>query len=128
MNIIQQLAAPVGRLLLVLLFITSGFGKIMNYPETVSYMEGMGVPGLLLPLVVFTEIVGSALILVGYRTRLVAFLLAGYSILTALVFHVNFSDHMQFINFMKNVSIAGGFLMMVAFGAGCYSIDNRNKS
>ena len=128
MNNLQQLAAPVGRLLLVLLFLTSGFGKIMNYSSTVSYMEGMGVPGLLLPLVIITETIIPMFILVGYKTRLAAFLLAGYTILTALIFHQNFSDHMQYLNFMKNISIAGGFLMMVAFGAGCYSIDNRNKS
>ena len=128
MNQIQMLSAPVGRLLLSMIFIVSGLNKIGGYAGTQGYMEAMGVPGGLLPLVIALEVLGGLAILVGFKARLVAFALAGFSILSALVFHSDFSDQMQMISFMKNLSIAGGFLMIVAHGAGAYSLDNRSKS
>lgn len=128
MNQIQMLSAPVGRLLLSMIFIVSGLNKIGGYAGTQGYMEAMGVPGGLLPLVIALEVLGGLAILVGFKARLVAFALAGFSILSALLFHSDFSDQMQMISFMKNLSIAGGFLMIVAHGAGAYSLDNRSKS
>ncbi|UJF18369.1 DoxX family protein [Vibrio sp. SS-MA-C1-2] len=127
MNTSLKLASPLARLLLVLLFLISGFGKVTGYGATEGYMAAMGVPTFLLPLVIITELGFSLLILVGYKCRLMAFLLAGYSILTALIFHHDFADQMQFINFMKNVSMAGGFLLLVINGAGAYSIDEHKK-
>ena len=88
-------------------------------------MAALGVPGILLPLAIVTEIAGAAAIIVGWNTRVVAFLLAGYSLLTAILFHNNFSDQIEMVMFLKNVSIAGGLLLLVANGAGPLSLDRR---
>ena len=85
----------------------------------------MGVPGALLPLVILLEVGGAIAIIVGWQTRITAFLLAGFTLLAGLIFHSNFADQMQMIMFMKNVAIAGGFLVLVAHGAGALSVDNR---
>lgn len=123
-NTLNTVFSPLSRLLLSGMFIMSGFSKIGQYGQTQAYMEAMGVPGSLLPLVIITETLGGLLILVGLQTRLVAFLLAGFSIVSALFFHANFTDQTQMIMFMKNVTIAGGFLSLVAHGAGALSIDS----
>jgi len=128
MNALQSLAAPAGRVLISLIFVYSGIGKISGYAGTQGYMESMGVPGALLPLVIAVEVLGGLAVMLGWHTRVAAFLLAGFSLLSALLFHANFADHGQMISFMKNVAIAGGFLMIVAQGAGAYSLDNRSKS
>ena len=128
MNTVQTLAAPLGRLMISLIFIVSGFGKISNFSGTQAYMESVGVPGILLPLVILLEIVGGLAIVVGWQTRLVAFLLAGFTLLSALLFHFDLGDQGQFIQFMKNVGLAGGFLILVAHGAGAWSLDNRAAS
>ncbi|MBT6096129.1 MAG: DoxX family protein [Rhodospirillaceae bacterium] len=128
MSTIQHLAAPVGRVLISLMFVVSGVNKISGYTGTQGYMEAMGVPGELLPLVIALEIGGGLAIIVGWQTRLAALALAGFSLLSALMFHANFADQMQMIMFMKNVSIAGGFLFLVAHGAGEYALDNRTGS
>ena len=114
-----------GRLFLSALFVVSGLGKIIAYSGTAAYMSALGVPGALLPLAIFTEIAGAAAIIIGWNTRLVAFLLAGYSLLTAILFHNNFSDQIEMVMFLKNVSIAGGLLLLVANGAGPLSLDRR---
>jgi putative oxidoreductase len=126
MNQIQSLAAPAGRVLLALIFITSGFNKIGGYAGTQAYMESAGVPGLLLPLVIAIEFLGGIALILGWRARIVAFLLAGFTLLSALLFHWDPGNPQQFINFMKNLSIAGGFLMIVAHGAGAFSLDRRH--
>jgi len=125
MNLIQSLAAPAGRVLLALIFITSGFNKIGGYAGTQAYMESAGVPGLLLPLVIAIEFLGGIALILGWRARIVALLLAGFTLLSALLFHWDPGNPQQFINFMKNLSIAGGFLMIVAHGAGAFSLDRR---
>lgn len=114
-----------GRALLALLFLLSGLGKLGAYSATAAYMSSQGVPGALLPLVIATEVLGATAIVVGWKTRLVAFLLAGFSVLAALAFHSNFADQTQLIMFFKNLSIAGGFLLLVANGAGALSLDSR---
>ncbi len=133
-NRLQTLAAPAGRLLLALIFITAGAQKITGYAGTQGYMEAMGVPGALLPLVILTELGGGIALLLGWQTRAVAFLLAGFSLLSGLIFHLIPSYGMEgmaaqalMISFMKNVSIAGGMLMVVALGAGAWSLDGRGK-
>jgi putative oxidoreductase len=93
--------------------------------ETAAYMSATGVPGALLPIVIATETLGSLAIILGWRTRIVAFLLAGFSLLTAITFHRHFADQNQLTHFLKNVSIAGGFLLLVAYGAGPWSLDQR---
>ena len=125
MNQLQSIAAPVGRIFLALMFVTSGFSKISGYAGTQGYMEAMGVPGTLLPLVITLELLGGLAVMLGWHTRIAAFLLAGFSLLSALLFHANFGDQMQVIMFMKNISIAGGFLMLVAMGGGAFALDNR---
>lgn len=125
MTNLQILAAPVGRLFIALIFLLSGLNKISAYEGMQGYMEAMGVPGFLLPFTIFFEVAFSIAIIIGWKTRLAAFALAGFSLLTALVFHFDLGDQMQFINFTKNIAIAGGFLFLVSFGAGAYSLDNR---
>jgi len=122
---VRNMAELTGRLFLAALFLVSGLGKIAGYSGTVAYMSALGVPGALLPLVIVTEIAGAVAIVVGWNTRIVAFLLAGYSLLAALLFHRNFGDQIQMIMFLKNVSIAGGLLLLVANGAGPLSLDRR---
>ncbi|MEG2632112.1 MAG: DoxX family protein [Comamonas sp.] len=112
-----------GRIGLSLLFIISGWGKISGYAGTQQYMEAMGVPGALLPLVILLELGGGLAIAAGLFSRWVALALAGFSVVTALVFHANFGDTMQAINFWKNIGMAGGFLLLAAQGAGAFSID-----
>src|SRR5262249_40832320 len=114
-----------GRVLLAAIFLLSGLGKLGAYSATAAYMSSAGVPGALLPLVIATEILGALAIVVGWKTRIAAFLLAGFSLLSAFLFHNNFGDQVQMIMFLKNVSIAGGFLLLVANGAGRLSIDRH---
>jgi putative oxidoreductase len=83
------------------------------------------VPAALLPLVIATELLGSIAIILGWKTRIVAFLLAGFTLLSALLFHNDFANQIQMVMFLKNVSIAGGFLLLVVHGAGPISLDRR---
>jgi putative oxidoreductase len=115
-----------GRVGLSLLFIVSGWGKIAAYAGTQQYMESAGVPGALLPLVIAIELGGGIAILVGAFTRWIALALAGFSVVSAALFHLpHFSDPMQAINFWKNLAMAGGFLVLAAHGAGSYSVDAK---
>ena len=90
-------------------------------------MESVGVPGMLLPLVIVLEVFGGLAVLVGWQTRLAAFALGGFSLISAVIFHANFGDQMQMIMFMKNIAIAGGFLFLVANGPGALALDNRTR-
>jgi putative oxidoreductase len=125
MTAIQTLSAPLGRLLLSLIFVVSGAGKIGAYAGTQAYMDSMGVPGMLLPLVIALEILGGIAIVLGWQARIVAFLLAGFCLLSAVLFHGNIGDQGQQIQFLKNLGLAGGFLLIVAHGAGAWSLDGR---
>ncbi len=124
MKFINNYSSLAGRLLIATIFLMAGISTIGGYEGTQGYMEAMGVPALLLPLVIITEVLGAIAIIIGYKTRVTAFLLAGFSIVSALLFHANFADQMQSILFMKNFAIAGGFLFLVANGAGYVSVDN----
>lgn len=115
----------VGRVLIAAIFLLSGVSKISAYAATQGYMDGMGVPGGLLPLVIAFEIAAAIAIIVGFKTRIAALLLAGFSIVSAVIFHGDLGDQAQFIMFMKNLAIAGGFLFLVANGAGALALDNR---
>ncbi|MFY9315430.1 MAG: DoxX family protein [Burkholderiales bacterium] len=112
-----------GRILIATIFVVAGAGKIAGYAGTQAYMQSQGVPGVLLPLVIAAELGGGLLIILGLWTRLAALALAGFSILSALLFHANFADQMQQIMLMKNFAMAGGFLFLVAHGAGALSLD-----
>ncbi len=128
MNSQQNLADFAGRVLISAIFLISGLGKITGYAGAQGYMAAMGVPGALLPLVIVLEVGGAIAIILGYRTRLAAFLLAGFCVLSALIFHRALGDQVQFVMFMKNLAIAGGFLLLVARGAGEWSLDARRES
>ena len=124
----QGITVLTGRILLALMFVISGFNKIDAYSGTQQYMEAFGVPGALLPLVILLEFVGGLMIAAGLFTRITALALAGFTLVSAILFHANFGDQVQTIFFMKNLSIAGGFLMLAAFGPGALSIDARRTS
>ena len=113
------------RLLLVTMFLVAGFNKISGYEGTQQYMQSMGVPGAMLPIVIALELGGGLAIAVGFGTRLVAFLLAGFTLLATLVFHSNLADQVQMLFFLKNLGIAGAFLLLFVHGAGPLSIDAR---
>lgn len=125
MNQWNPLFAATGRVLLAAIFVIAGIGKLGAYESTQAYMAAMGVPGALLPLVIAFEIGAGLAVAVGFRARVAAFLLAGFSLVTAVLFHGNLGDQMQSILFWKNVSIAGGFLFVVANGPGEWSMDAR---
>jgi len=126
MDKLQQLSTPLGRLFLSMIFIFSGFTKITGYADTQGYMEAMGVPGMLLPFVIALELFGGIAILLGFKARLIALLFIGFNVMSAFIFHQFWIDESQMNPFMKNIAIAGGFLMIFAHGAGAYSIDNSN--
>ncbi|MGW8311430.1 MAG: DoxX family protein [Thiogranum sp.] len=117
-----------GRVLMSAIFLSAGFGKIGAYAGTQAYMESMGVPGSALPLVIALEVGAGLAVLLGWQTRISAFLLAGFSVLSAIIFHADFGDQMQSILFMKNLAMAGGLLMLVANGPGSWSVDARLQS
>jgi putative oxidoreductase len=115
----QKMQAPllvIARLLLAYIFIVEGYGKITAYQATAAYMEQFHVSGKLLPLVILTELGCGLGVALGLLTRLAAFGLAGFALLTAIFFHSDFSDADQAINFHKNLAIAGGFLALLAIG------------
>ena len=122
---VKNVSEFAGRILLSVLFLLSGAGKIGAYAGTAAYMSSAGVPGVLLPVVIATEILGAIAIILGWQTRVAALLLAGYSLLAAVIFHSNFANQIEMVMFLKNVSIAGGFLLLAANGAGPLSLDSR---
>ena len=115
----------IGRLLLAAIFIVAGYGKVGGYAATQGYMEAMGVSGSLLPLVIFAELGGGIAIALGFLTRLAALGLAIFSVASAFLFHGGSADQVQQIMFMKNLAMAGGFLILVANGPGRLSLDAK---
>jgi len=123
----QNFTLLVGRLGLSLIFILSGIGKITAYHATANVLVAQGLPPGLLPLVIFVELGGGLAILFGLLTRWAAAGLFFYCILTAVIFHNHFAAHEQWINFMKNLSIAGGFLVLAVHGPGLLSLDGWRR-
>jgi putative oxidoreductase len=117
-----------GRTLIGLVFALAGWHKIGGYEGTQGYMEAMGVPGGLLPLVIVLELGGGLALIAGWQTRLAALALAGFTLLAGILFHGNLADQMQSILFMKNLAITGGLLALAAAGAGAWSIDARRAA
>ncbi len=115
----------IARVLLAHIFLLAGINKISGYAGTQGYMESMGVPGALLPLVILLEVGGGLALIAGFQTRIVAGALALFCLATAVLFHTNFADQTQMIMFMKNLTMAGGLLMVVAYGAGALSVDAK---
>jgi putative oxidoreductase len=114
-----------GRIFMAVIFLLSGLNKIGGFAGTQTYMESMGVPGMLLPLVIALEAGGAIAIMIGWHTRWFALALAGFSIAAALLFHLNFGDKVQTIMFLKNIAIAGGLMVIAAHGPGDLSLDKR---
>ena len=115
----------IGRVFISGIFLLSGFNKIGNYEGTVGWMESFGIPGLLLIPAIVLEVVAPILVIIGYQTRIAAGALSLFCIATAIIFHTDFSDQMQFIAFMKNLALAGGFLFLVVNGAKGYCLDKK---
>ena len=116
-----------GRVLISLLFLLNGYFKIINYDGTLEWMESYNVPGIFLTPAIIIEITAPILIIIGYKTKLAAAILAFFCLSTAFIFHTDFSNQMQVTSFLKNVGLAGGFLFIVVNGSKKFSIDNKNK-
>jgi putative oxidoreductase len=127
MNAAAPYLITLGRILLCIIFLQSGVMKMFGYAGTEANMVEHGIPGLLLPLVILTEAGGGLCVLLGLFTRWAAIALAGFCVLAALLFHYHLDDMMQMINFMKNITIAGGFLVLAGAGPGAYALDNRRS-
>lgn len=117
----------VGRLLMSLIFILSGIGKLAAPAATIGYIAstGLPLPTLGYAAAVIVELGGGLLLLAGYQTRIVAAVLALFALVTAVIFHHALGDQNQMIHFMKNLAMAGGLLQVVTFGAGTFSLDGR---
>jgi putative oxidoreductase len=111
MNGITQL---VGRIMLALIFVLAGIGKIQDPAGTAGYMQSMGIPAILLWPTIALEVLGGLAVAVGFYTRYAAIALALFSVVAALIFHNNFADKMQMIMFLKDISMAGGLLILAA--------------
>ncbi|KKI41872.1 MAG: DoxX family protein [Hafniaceae bacterium] len=122
-NKLENIALLAARILMPILFISAGWGKVTGYAGTQQYMEAMGVPGALLPLTILLELGGGLAVLFGLLTRTTALFTAGFTILTAFLFHSNFADGVNQLMFMKNLTIAGGYLVLAVAGPGAFSID-----
>ncbi|MFM5526242.1 DoxX family protein [Aeromonas sp. 96A] len=125
MDKMKDVALLAGRVLLALMFVMAGWSKIGGYAGTQGYMEAMGVPGFMLPLVILLELGGGLAVVLGLFTRSLSVLLAGFTLMAAFIFHYQPAEQMQMLMFMKNVSVAGGFLALAAAGAGAFSVDSR---
>lgn len=124
MKNLESIALLVARILMPILFIVAGYGKLGDaYAGTQQYMQAMGVPAFLLPLTILLELGGGLAILFGLLTRTVSLFIAGFTLLTALIFHTNFAEGVNQIMFMKNLTVAGGYILLAVTGPGLYSID-----
>ena len=122
-----NLADLIGRILISALFLLNGIFKISNYDGTIGWMESFGMPGILLIPAIILEIAGPVLIIIGYKTKLAAGLLSLFCIATAFIFHNDFANQMQLTSFLKNIALAGGFLILFVNGAKGFSLDNKFK-
>ncbi len=122
-----NIADLVGRILISALFLLNGIFKINNYDGTIGWMESFGMPGILLIPAIILEIVGPVLVIIGYKTKLAAGLLSLFCIATAVIFHNDFADQIQFTSFLKNIALAGGFLILFVNGAKDFSVDKKFK-
>ncbi len=119
-----------GRLLIAIIFLMSGFGKLAAPSAAIGYITAAGLPAPTLAylVAVLVELGGGILLVIGFQTRIVAAVIAVFCIAAALGFHTHFADQNQMNNFLKNVAMAGGLLQIVAFGAGALSVDNRRNA
>ncbi|AQV94277.1 LysR family transcriptional regulator [Cupriavidus necator] len=126
----NQTLALIGRILIAAIFLVSGLGKLAAPGATIGYIGSLGLPAPMLGYVaaMTLELAGGVLLIIGYRTQLVAILLAAYSLITALIFHHALGDQNQMFHFLKNVAMAGGLIQVAAYGAGGLSLDSRRET
>ena len=122
-NLIDFLA----RVLISVLFLISAYNKIFNIEGSMNWMSGYGVPGILIYPTILLEILLPVMIIIGYKVRIAAGLLSIFCLLTAFIFHFDFADQIQFILFLKNIGLAGGFLFIVVNGTKEWSLDKEKK-
>ena len=115
----------VGRIFISLVFLLSGINKIGNYEGTIGWMESLGIPGIFLIPAIILEIGAPILIMIGYKVKISAALLSLFCIATAIIFHTDFSIQMQFVSFMKNIALAGGFLFLVINETKEFSLERK---
>ena len=115
----------VGRIFISLVFLLSGINKIGNYEGTIGWMETLGMPGIFLIPAIILEIGAPILIMIGYKVKISAALLSLFCIATAIIFHTDFSNQMQFVSFMKNIALAGGFLFLVINETKEFSLERK---
>jgi putative oxidoreductase len=118
----------VARCLLAGLFLWWGAGTVGGYAGAAQLASDDGLLGLLLPASVVIEITGALLLVIGYKMRLVALVLAGFSVVTALLFHANFADKAQTAHFLTNFAVTGGLLALYVAGPGRLSFDGVNDA
>jgi putative oxidoreductase len=120
---VMEAAALAGRCLLAAIFLHEASAKLAGYSAALAYMQAFGVPGQLLPLAIAVELSCGLLILLGYRTRIAALVLAGFCIVAAVLFHSKLGDRNQLLHFEKDLAIAGGLIVLFAHGAGAWALD-----
>ena len=123
----MQIVEILGRILLSAIFLINGIGKIFNYEGTIQYMENFDVPGYLIIPAITVEILFPILLIIGYYTKFSALVLSLFTLVLAVIFHTDFSNQMQLMSFLKNIAIAGGFLIIFVYGPGKYSLDHKLK-
>jgi len=118
----------IGRVFLSALFLIEGVGKLFTQEQVIMYMEDYGVPGILFIPAVVLEILFPLFLIVGYKTKLAASVMTLFTLTVAIIFHTDFGDEMQLIFFLKDLAIAGGFMIVIACGPNKFSLDYFFKS
>jgi len=133
-NALQNSLALVGRLLLAMLFLPAGIGKLAGFAGTVGYIASVGLPmpSMAAAIALIIEIVGSVALITGFGTRIAALILAVFTLVASFFFHAYWAvpADQQLVTqllFMKNIAVVGGLLTLAAWGAGAWSLDARNK-
>tara|TARA_B100001248_G_scaffold55334_1_gene36712 strand:+ start:289 stop:675 length:387 start_codon:yes stop_codon:yes gene_type:complete len=117
----------IGRIFISALFLISAFNKIFNLDGSMGWMEGFGVPGFLIFPAIAVEIILPMLVIVGYQARIASGILAIFCLVTAFLFHFDFSNQSQLVSFLKNIGLAGGFIFIVANGTKDWAVDREKK-
>jgi putative oxidoreductase len=123
-SLLEPAGLLLGRVLLALLFVHEGWAKLVAYDNAVRYAEAFGVPGLLLPAAIAVDLCGGILLAAGLAARATAFLLGGFCVVTAFIFHTNFGSRGELLQFEKDLAIAGGFFVLSVCGAGAWALDH----
>jgi len=127
---VNHYAPLVARILLSLLFLFSAFGKLMNFSGTQQFMESVGFPAAAFFLVmsIIIEIGGSLSLLLGYKAKYGAYTLIIYTLIASIIFHSDFSNQINALAFLRNLGIIGGFLYVIVYGTGAFSLDNKRTN